>query len=187
MKSVTKIAIGALIFVKIVIGSIFIYQLAPDNSIFNNTVIAAEVTRSTGDTSAGGETPSVAETIDLEFLIQQRAELKIREENLDKKQEELVAIQTEIRKKLKVLSRLREEINDQMASKQRQQDKKLKHLLKVYAAMKPQRAAGLIEKLEIEFSVALLSQMKGEAVGSILSFVDLDKAARISEGLAKSE
>lgn len=187
MKSITKIGIGTLILVKIVLGSIFIYQIEPAGFFFGNNAMAAEATQRGGEEAAVDRAVMVEETIDLDLLIKQKAELEAREEILDKKQEELSAIQEEVRKNLKVLSRLRKEINAQLASKKTLEDKKLRHLLKVYSTMKPQRAAGLIEKLDIGFSVSLLSQMKGEAVGKILSFVDLDKAARISEGLAKNK
>jgi len=53
--------------------------------------------------------------------------------------------------------------------------------------MKPQSAAGLIEKLDKKLAVALLSKMKGEDVGKILSYVDIEKAAAISEGLVSRE
>ena len=72
-----------------------------------------------------------------------------------------------------------------MATKKTVQEQKLKHLIKAYSAMKPQKAASLIEKLEITFAIELLSKMKGDAVGNILSFIEIDKAAKISERLAK--
>jgi flagellar motility protein MotE (MotC chaperone) len=51
--------------------------------------------------------------------------------------------------------------------------------------MKPQIAAGLIEKLELPFAVEMLSRMQGDTVGSILSFVDKEKAAKICQGLVQ--
>lgn len=66
-------------------------------------------------------------------------------------------------------------------------DGKIKHLIKIYSSMKPQHAASLIEKLDLGFSINLLSMMKGEEVGNIFSFMDLEKAAKISEGRAKSK
>jgi flagellar motility protein MotE (MotC chaperone) len=53
--------------------------------------------------------------------------------------------------------------------------------------MKPQKAASLVEKLDMGFAVELLSKMKGEAVGKILSAVNTEKAARISEKLAEKK
>ena len=54
-----------------------------------------------------------------------------------------------------------------------------------FNAMKPQKAASLVEKLDTGFAIELLSNMKGEVVGDILSFVKVEKAARISQGLGQ--
>ena len=81
----------------------------------------------------------------------------------------------------------RDEIRSQMAVQEEVADKKLKHLIKAYSTMKPQKAATLIEKLDMKFAIELLSNMKGDAVGNILSFVDTERAARISEQLARRE
>jgi flagellar motility protein MotE (MotC chaperone) len=61
----------------------------------------------------------------------------------------------------------------------------MRHLIKAYSAMKPQKAASLVENLDTTFAIELLSKMKGEVVGDILSFVKVEKAARISQGLAR--
>ncbi len=48
-----------------------------------------------------------------------------------------------------------------------------------------QKAARLIEKLDIDLAIELLSNMKGDIVGDIFSFLDVQKAATISEELAR--
>jgi flagellar motility protein MotE (MotC chaperone) len=97
----------------------------------------------------------------------------------------LVALQEEINNKITTLTRLRNEIKAEMAKKKTDEEQKLKHLIKIYSAMKPPKAASLIEKLDIKLAIELLSKMKGDNVGSILSLVDVGKAAKISEGLLK--
>ena len=141
MKPITKTGIGVIILVKIALGSILVYQIEPDNFFFDNSAIAAETTQRVAEESANAETFGAEETIDLKLLAEEKAELKTQEAILDKKRQELSIIQEDVRKKLKVLSRLRREINAQMASKKSMDDRKLKHLLKVYSAMKPQQAA----------------------------------------------
>jgi flagellar motility protein MotE (MotC chaperone) len=49
--------------------------------------------------------------------------------------------------------------------------------------MKPKHAASLIEKMDTRLAIRLFSEMKGEVVGEILSYVKTEKAAEISEGL----
>jgi len=120
----------------------------------------------------------------LNFLLKKKDELEKEEEELKKKRAELMAIQEEINNKIATLTQLRNEIRADMAKKKTVEGRKLKHLIKAYSAMKPQKAASLIEKLNMRFAVELLSNMKGDAVGNILSFVETEKAAKISEKLA---
>jgi flagellar motility protein MotE (MotC chaperone) len=51
--------------------------------------------------------------------------------------------------------------------------------------MPPKKAASLIEKLDMNVIISLFSSMKGENVGQILPYVSAEKAAAISERLAK--
>jgi flagellar motility protein MotE (MotC chaperone) len=100
---------------------------------------------------------------------------------------ELAAIQDDINGKLAKLEQLRNEIRSHVETKRAFEEQKLKHLVKAYSAMKPQAAANVIEKLELSFAVEILSRMQGDTVGGILSFVDKEKAAKISESLAKQK
>jgi flagellar motility protein MotE (MotC chaperone) len=50
--------------------------------------------------------------------------------------------------------------------------------------MKAEKAAGLISKLDDGVAVDIFSQMPSASAGKILSFVEPEKAARISQGLA---
>lgn len=207
MKLLARIFLASLIIVKIVLGSIFIYQVGLDPLFLERNAIAAEPQKDPEGVAkeevqkdpegaekparhnSGGEDESIVkeEKIDLNFLIKKKAELKKEEERLAKKRAELMAIQVEINNKITILTKLRNEIRAQMAQKKTVADKKLKHLIKVYSAMKPQKAARLIEKLDTKFAIELLSNMKGDIVGNLLSFIDTDKAARISEQLVKRE
>ena len=214
MKFLSLIFLASLIIVKIVLGSIFIYQVGVDPLSLEGNAIASEPQKDSetivsparlGESSSeadgparrtagkparhnpGGENANsaVEEEIDLNFLLEKRAEIEKKEEELAKKRADLIAIQEDINNKIAKLTQLRNEIRAQMATKKTVQTQKLKHLIKAYSAMKPQKAASLIEKLDMTFAIELLSEMKGDVVGNILSFTEIDKAARISEQLAK--
>lgn len=208
MRLLTQIFLASLIIVKIVLGSIFIYRVELDPLFLEANAIASEEVQKDPEgiakpashrpakqdsDEAGGEDEYIGEEekIDLNFLLQKKAELKKQEEALVKKRAalmaELMALQEEINNKIAILTQLRKEIMAQMAKKKIFEEKKLKHLIKAYSAMKPQKAASLIERLDIDFATELLSKMKGDVVGNILSFVDTEKAARISEHLAKKK
>jgi len=193
MKLFSLIFLASLIIVKIVLGSIFIYRVEVDPLSLEKSAIASEPQKdSETNISSARHNPdgenansAVEEEIDLNFLLKKRAEIEKEEDELARKRAELIAIQEDINNKIAKLTQLRNEIRAQMAAKKAVQTQKLKHLIKAYSAMKPQKAASLIEKLDMPFAIELLSRMKGDAVGNILSFIETDKAARISEQLVK--
>ena len=106
-----------------------------------------------------------------------------REKFLARREQQLVLLQEEINKKIEELTRLRDEIREQMEIKKTAQENQVKHLIKIYSTMKPQKVAQLIEKLDINLITELFSRMKGDVVGQILSFVDTGTGARITQGL----
>ena len=210
MKLLAQVGLTSLIIVKIALGSIFIYMVEPVPLFLERDALASEpqkypekiveparpvshrepsgpARRTAGGEAADEDETIVEEEIDLNFLLNKKAELEKEEEEIAKKKAELVAIKKEINNKIVILTQLRNEIKAQMATIKTVKEKKLKHLIKAYSAMKPQKAATLIEKLDITFAIELLSNMKGDAVGNILSFVDTEKAAKISKGLAHQQ
>lgn len=184
MKSSTQFLLATLIMIKIVFCAIFIFQLEIDSFFWGADAIASEPNKETtadANTVADGKGE---ERIDLNFIVQKMDMLKKREHELEQKKAELTAFQEEINKKIIRLTALRNEIKAQLDRKETIGKQKIKHLIKAYSSMKPQRAAALIEKQDKALAVELLSQMKGETVGKILSYVENGKAAKLIEGLA---
>jgi len=185
MKLLTQLFLVSLILVKIVLGGVFIYRAEFNPLVFENDAIASEKVQdepvTTEDT---GENLAYDEEIDLEFFLARQSDLQRQAEELERTRTELLEIQEELTKKLATLTELRNEIRAMMAEREAADQAKMRHLIKVYSAMKPQKAASLVEQLDTAFAIQLLSQMKGEVVGDILSFVNVEKAARISQGLA---
>jgi len=185
MKPTTKGSLIALISLKVIIGTAFVYQMEPNQLFFNTVAIAseAELSRPVSPLEGKSDTSAESEAIDMSFLIEERDRLKSQEAEMRKRKEELMAIQSEIQEKLDEIAKLRQEILDKEAEEEALERRNMKHLIKAYAAMKPKQAADLINKLKLALSIELLSQMRSEEAGNILSYVDLDKAAKISEGL----
>ena len=185
MKVFSYFVLSALILAKILLGSIFVYQVKADPLWLEKQAVASEFPENSNDTIAEGEPMEGKQEVNLDYLLNKQTELQKQEEELAEKKQELIAIQEEINRKIEELTRLRNEIREQMNQKKTMEEAKLRHLIKAYSTMKPQKAATLIEKLDIDFAIELLSKMKGDSVGSILTFVEVGKAAKISEGLAK--
>lgn len=185
MRSFIIIFLASLIIIKVLLGSIFMYQVEADPLELEGQAIAAEPQENSEAKTGDQETTTQKQDIDLDYLLRKQTDIQRQEEELAKKKLELMVIQEEINRKIESLTRLRNEIRTQLNEKKSMEDAKLRHLIKAYSAMKPQKAATLIEKLDIDFAIELLSKMKGDSVGSILTFVEVGKAAKISEGLAK--
>jgi flagellar motility protein MotE (MotC chaperone) len=185
MKTRIQILLALLVVVKIVLGSIFMYHAGVYPFFGDTNVFAAEPKKDAEKSELENEENKTMteETINLKFIIQQKAEFEKEEKRIAQKKLELLAIQDDINKKIATLTKLRDDIRAEKAQKEAAEEQQFKHLIKVYSAMKPQNAADLIEKLDLALAIKLLSKMKGDDVGKILSFVKIEKAAKISEGL----
>jgi len=97
----------------------------------------------------------------------------------------LTTLKQEIDVKLARLEKIQDVIQTKLDEQKALGDERIKHLIKIYTTMPPKKAAGLIEKLDMNVIISLFSSMKGENVGQILPYVSTEKAAAISERLAK--
>ncbi|WP_353683641.1 hypothetical protein V4D30_07100 [Thermodesulfovibrio sp. 3907-1M] len=100
--------------------------------------------------------------------------LKILQQDLAKKTEELKKLKSEIDAKLKQ----QEELKAQL---EKAQQENYQRLAKIYEAMPPEEAASRIEKLDEDTAVALLLAIKPRQAGKILANVTPDKAAALSK------
>jgi len=187
MKLSTQLLLTFLIAVKLILGSVLLYQVGLGSMFMETDAIAAEIQEDSKEAAKKDAQVGKDDKLDLKLLNTKKAALAVEEKRLAQKKAELVAIQKELNNKLEKLTQLRNEIRSEIAGKKAVETKKLKHLIKIYSAMKPQSAAVLIEKLDKNLAVELLSNMKGDDVGKILSYVDSGKAAAISEGLVRRE
>jgi flagellar motility protein MotE (MotC chaperone) len=189
MKTRIQILLALLIIVKIVLGSIFMYRAGVLPLFGDSDAFAAEQKKDAEKQELKDQKneTKVEETIDLKFIIQQKAEFEREKKRISDKKAELLTIQDDINRKIAALTKIRDEIRAERDQKKAEDEKQFKHLIKVYSAMKPQNAADLIEKLDLELAIKLLSKMKGDNVGKILSYVKVEKAAKISEGIIKGD
>ena len=94
-------------------------------------------------------------------------------EELEKRLDEKLAREKELKAKLEQILKEAEVMKDE----------KIKHLVDVYSNMQPEQAAKVLETLDKNIAVKILAGMRGRTAGEILSFVEAEKAARLSEQL----
>ncbi len=137
----------------------------------------------TGDARKAAETNDMTPDQTAARLDAKKDRLAEKEKYLERQEARLLDLKQEITRKIEELTLLREEILATMDRKTEVQEAEVKHLIKIYSTMKPQKVAQLIEQLDIDLVTALFSRMKGDVVGDILSFVDSETGARITRGL----
>ncbi len=199
-----KVILIALFSAKIIVGSFLLAgRFNHFNVFFHETVAIAEenertiaVVKEPIVSEEDGEVSSNDARLVLHSLEEKRLEIKKKEMNLEKQQAQIEYLKRDVEEKIEELSRIHLQIEASLAKKEQKEkeqedrrkeaeESKIKQLVKVYTSMKPKVAGALIEKLDIEVVLKLFSGMKGEQIGMILSYVETNRAARISEQLAK--
>lgn len=124
-----------------------------------------------------------------QMLKKKELDLKEREEQLDKREKNLVPLQNEIDVKLDELNTLQTTLTayaKQLSEREKAlNDEKISHLVALYGAMEPARAAVIMAQLNMDTVVRILSNMKGKSAGLILAMMDPAKGAMISERLSQ--
>ncbi|SDB35828.1 Flagellar motility protein MotE, a chaperone for MotC folding [Desulfonatronum thiosulfatophilum] len=111
--------------------------------------------------------------------------LRRRQEELQRKEQALQALERELDAKLNRLQQLENRLQTMLDEADVLRDGKIKHLVDVYSNMKPREAAKALEALEEPVAVKILSGMRGRSAGEVLSFVDAERAARLTEALTR--
>jgi flagellar motility protein MotE (MotC chaperone) len=187
MKALNPTFLTVVLAAKVILVSFFLCWMQADTLLSTGEAVASDQKKEAVPIKDATANLESVGKMNIDVLLKKSADLEKREKELEKRKVELTAIQDDINGRIAKLEQLRNEIRSHMESKRAFEEQKLKHLVKAYSAMKPQAAANVIEKLELGFAVEILSRMQGDTVGGILSFVDKEKAAKISESLAKQK
>lgn len=114
-------------------------------------------------------------------MAEEKKQLQTFEEQIDEKLESLNALKKQIKDDLALL--------EQKKSAKEQEEEaayeaRIGRLVKTYAGMKPKNAAQIVNTLNLEVAQEIFLRMREASASQILSFVDSEKAAKISERLA---
>lgn len=124
-------------------------------------------------------------------LKRKEEQLKAKEAFLKSKEAEFMPLKDEVEAKLAELSELQTKLTalaKELAEKEKSlKDEKMAHLVALYGAMDPTKAAAIMDKLKTDTVVLILRHMKGKSAGEIVGMMDPEKGALISEELSKGE
>jgi flagellar motility protein MotE (MotC chaperone) len=126
-----------------------------------------------------------------ERLRKKEIALNEKEAYLKKREAELLPLKEEVEAKMEALNELQTSLaalaKDLAERENALKNSKMQHLVSLYSAMDPNKAAGIMNKLKLETVVLILRHMKGKSAGQILGMMDPEKGALISEGLSRTE
>ncbi|NCC24829.1 MAG: DUF3552 domain-containing protein [Deltaproteobacteria bacterium] len=110
-------------------------------------------------------------------------ELRQREMALDRREQDLKALESRVDRRMAELRQMEASIKKMLEEADSVKNERIRHLVGVYSNMKPKEAAKVIETLDQDIAVKILSGMQGRIAGEILSFVETRKAAALTEQL----
>ena len=117
----------------------------------------------------------------VEQLLEKEKELVEREKRVKEMEEKLQQVQVEMESKMAQLDQTRRDIASRLESRVVEEEESIDKLVGVYSNMKPQSAAMVISRLDEGLAIAILKKMKKQDAGSILNFLDAQKAKVLSE------
>jgi flagellar motility protein MotE (MotC chaperone) len=119
-----------------------------------------------------------------ETIEKKNKELKRREEELKIKERKIKAIEAKVSKNLEKIEQRISKSKQQLGIQDEKTKENVQVLVKVYSSMKPGEAARLIEAIDEDLALKIVSGMKSKIAGQVLSQLDVKVAKRISETLA---
>jgi len=141
------------------------------------------------DDKAKQETPAAVEArLSDQLLLElekKRREIDRRETELRREESRLQELRADIKKRIDTLQEVEQRIQKALEKTESTKDDRLEHLVRAYTAMAPDAAANLLNTLDITLAVQILRNMQVKRAGAILAVVQPERAAKISELLAR--
>ncbi len=123
---------------------------------------------------------TAAELDILENLSERRKSLEARSNELDIRENLLVATQKSVQEKIDELKKIEGSIRNLLGQHDKQEKKKLLSLVRVYESMKPKDAARIFEELDLNVVVDVAELMEERRLAPVLASMDPVKAKTIT-------
>lgn len=119
-------------------------------------------------------------------LQKRQKELDMWESSLKAEEQKIIALKKEITEKIDTLKSLETQLSAKLDMDKTNDAKRLKELAKVYEATPPQKAAAMLEKLEVKTAAGITINMKRERAGLIWGFLTPQKAVAITNEITRT-
>ncbi len=168
-------------------------DLAQSMRIEQNEAHAADAVPGATQTATTAELPkdpsrfSQSEIDLLQALSTRRDALDKREQALDQREEFVAAAEKRLDEKIASLETMKADMMKlldqrgvQEESRLKEEDARLKGLVRIYEAMKPKEAAQILQRLDMDVLLGVVERMKDSKVAPILASMDPDKAQAVT-------
>lgn len=122
----------------------------------------------------------------LTSLDARRAELEERNRQLDEREADLKKRDSEFVVRMAEIRELTDKLKVDRERNDKKRENQLGQLANVYGSMNPQEAATLIEKLDSQIALALISRMPEKRIGQILALMSPERALSITRMLSNA-
>lgn len=119
-----------------------------------------------------------------EQMTEDRRQLDVELDALADAKLELTAWEAELNARTSELEALQIALDERWQEMRSSAGEDIQHLVRMYSAMKPDRAAEIFDKMDPKFAAGFLRGMKSDQAGLILSNMDAVKAYQVSLDLA---
>ena len=178
------IAIALLLLIKVLIS---FFYLQSGHPVISTANLALAENKGQTAPAKKAEKPPGKET--LGNLKKLELTLRARERDLKKREAALAPLQKEVEGKLAELNELQNRLTvyaKKLAGREKAlKDTKNGHLVSLYSAMEPAKAAAIMDKLKVPTVVLILRNMKGKSAGQIMAMMNPELGAMISEKLSQ--
>lgn len=121
----------------------------------------------------------------LQRLANRRTELDKLRRDLALREKLLAATEKKLNTKLAELNGLKTQIQGLLKKHDKEQESKLKSLVKIYESMKPKNAARIFEKLEMDILLDVVERMREAKTSLIFAAMDPNTAKAVTSRLAE--
>lgn len=119
----------------------------------------------------------------IESLFDYREKIKQKAKEVIKREDQLQIVESRIQQQLKELKRIQTEISELLDRHDKQEEKKLALMVKIYENMKPDQAAQIFNTLPEDRVLALLQRMKEAKSAPILANMNPSQASHLTDQL----
>jgi flagellar motility protein MotE (MotC chaperone) len=125
---------------------------------------------------------------DMVRLVEKKArELKAKEEALKKEEERLNILKKEVDEKIEKYSKLLTQLEHTLKRIEKSQDDKLDQVVRAFESMPAEDAASGLAAMSEPMAVKILVRMKPKKAGIIMSNMEKNKVASLTEAMTRSE